>query len=635
MERASTKCYEDVIYLFENLASFNWAIKMLDSYGKPESGILLGNLKWIGEYDECIKAYAPQKEDTNMGGFHGKYCTLQVPIELRNTSMPLSIAVCLPDTCNPSLHPFKIPGNLNISNLSFIEEMDSVLNNITLTCRRTSREYTTGAIVVICLLSFFAVLAFIGSSITALEYYMRISPSKESIYGKNVSENASINEDADNLSQKESDDVLLIAKTNQNELPEWLENKDNYLVYMEFAFLSISWVILGHTYGLIVYNTRNLAEGVDMVNHWSFQIILNGFYSVDSFFVLSGFLVAYLYFQQCSKIGGKIPWLYFYIHRYIRLTPVYMIVLAYFTTLYTYVSDGPYWPDYDVDANCQVRWWWNPLYINNFLDSQEQCMAWAWYLANDMQFYVISPLFLISLWRWPKVGLSLMGLFFAISFTANFAITYEYNFVSTLDSIFIKGSSIQAIMNSWTDFMNKIYSKPYTRISAYLVGILLAYFLYKRNQSNSPKLNKVTLSVGWIVASGVTLACVFGLYNHQQTLIEACFYNSLSRTCFACGLSWVIFVCVTGQGGVVNSILSWKVWIPVSRLTYCAYLVHLMVIQYVFFTMRRLFEFSHITMILYFIGILFMSYIAALITSLLFESPVIRLERLIRNKFKS
>ncbi|GIX95601.1 hypothetical protein CEXT_586171, partial [Caerostris extrusa] len=472
MNTASTKCYEDVIYLFENLASFSWAIKMLDSYGKPESGILLGNLKWIGEYDECINAYAPQKEDTNMGGFHGKYCTLQVPIELRNISMPLSIAVCLPDTCNPSLHPFKIPGNLNISR----------------------------------------------SLITALEYYMMISPSKESSYGKNVSGNASINEDADNLSQKESDDVLLIAKTNQNELPEWLNKcKPFFTCFCVF------------TNGEKIFNTsnqegqlpclhgirflRNLAEGVDMVNHWSFQIILNGFYSVDSFFVLSGFLVAYLYFQQCSKIGGKIPWHYFYIHRYIRLTPVYMIVLAYFTTLYTY------------------------------------CMAWAWYLANDMQFYVISPLFLISLWRWPKVGFSLMGLFFAISFTANFAVTYEYNFVSTLDSIFIKGSSIQAIMNSWTDFMNKIYSKPYTRISAYLVGILLAYFLYKRNQSNSPKLNMVTLSAGWIVASGVTLACVFGLYNHQQTLIEACFYNSLSRTCFACGLSWVIFVCVTGQGG--------------------------------------------------------------------------------------
>ncbi|GIY21135.1 hypothetical protein CDAR_494761, partial [Caerostris darwini] len=79
METASHKCYKDAIYTYENLASFNWATKMLDSYGKPESGILLGNLNWIGEYDECVNAYAPQKENTSIGGFHGKYCTMQIP----------------------------------------------------------------------------------------------------------------------------------------------------------------------------------------------------------------------------------------------------------------------------------------------------------------------------------------------------------------------------------------------------------------------------------------------------------------------------------------------------------------------------------------------------------------------------
>ncbi|GIX95608.1 NRF domain-containing protein [Caerostris extrusa] len=184
METASQKCYNDAIYTYENLASFNWATKMLDSYGKPESGILLGNLNWIGEYDECVTAHAPEKENTSIGGFHGKYCTMQIPFQFRNKSMPISTAVCLPDTCNPSTHPFNISLGSNSTNSSFIEQLDSLLNNTTLTCKRTSREYTTSAVVVICLLSFFAVLAFIGSSITALEYCMRISPSTESIHGE-------------------------------------------------------------------------------------------------------------------------------------------------------------------------------------------------------------------------------------------------------------------------------------------------------------------------------------------------------------------------------------------------------------------------------------------------------------------
>ncbi|GFU10851.1 uncharacterized protein TNCV_3278701 [Trichonephila clavipes] len=86
---------------------------------------------------------------------------------------------------------------------------------------------------------------------------------------------------------------------------------------------------------------------------------------------------------------------------------------------------------------------------------------------------------------------------------------------------------------------------------------------------------------------------------------------------------------------IVNAILSWKVWIPLSRLTFCAYLVH-PIVEFVYYnSVKRLFEFSHITVIMLYIGFLIISYAAALVTSLLFESPVIRLERLIRNKFTS
>ncbi|GIX95609.1 nose resistant to fluoxetine protein 6 [Caerostris extrusa] len=195
--------------------------------------------------------------------------------------------------------------------------------------------------------------------------------------------------EAYNLSNKISDEVLFNNKANENKLPEWLEKcKPFFNCFCIFTngekiinttssegqlpclygirFLSMSWVILCHSYTLLSISTRNMVDVTNLLNHWNFEIILGGGFSVDSFFVLSGFLVAYLYFKQCSKNGGKIPWLYFYIHRYIRLTPVYMIVLAYFTALYTYSNSGPQWPDYDVDANCKAGWWWNLLYISNF-----------------------------------------------------------------------------------------------------------------------------------------------------------------------------------------------------------------------------------------------------------------------------
>ncbi|GBN61572.1 hypothetical protein AVEN_205971-1, partial [Araneus ventricosus] len=75
---------------------------VLDAYGKPENGILLGNIRWLGEYDECLNVYAPPKGNTSVGNFHGKYCTLQVPLKQGNMSLPLLVATCLPESCNPN-----------------------------------------------------------------------------------------------------------------------------------------------------------------------------------------------------------------------------------------------------------------------------------------------------------------------------------------------------------------------------------------------------------------------------------------------------------------------------------------------------------------------------------------------------
>ncbi|GBN51425.1 Nose resistant to fluoxetine protein 6 [Araneus ventricosus] len=185
------------------------------------------------------------------------------------------------------------------------------------------------------------------------------------------------------------------------------------------------------------------------------------------------------------------------------------------------------------------------------------------------------------------------------------------------------------------DFFNKIYSKPYTRLGPYLVGLVLAYCVHRRKRRNAHSLNWTTLSVGWIVASGIALACQFGLYHQVLTTVEASFYNALSRVGFASGLGWVIFVCVIGQGGIVNSILSWKALIPLSRLSYCAYLVHPIVLTTYLSSMRTLIYFNHVNVIMLYLGFLIISYAVALVTSLLFESPVIRLDKLMRNKFGS
>lgn len=44
---------------------------------------------------------------------------------------------------------------------------------------------------------------------------------------------------------------------------------------------------------------------------------------------------------------------------------------------------------------CDRFWWRNILYVNNWFPFTEMCMIWSWYLANDMQFYVIAIVLLM------------------------------------------------------------------------------------------------------------------------------------------------------------------------------------------------------------------------------------------------
>lgn len=52
-----------------------------------------------------------------------------------------------------------------------------------------------------------------------------------------------------------------------------------------------------------------------------------------------------------------------------------------------------------------------------------QCLSHSWYSAVDMQFYLVSPLLLIPLARWPRFGLGLLAFLFTCSVSVTAALT--------------------------------------------------------------------------------------------------------------------------------------------------------------------------------------------------------------------
>lgn len=98
------------------------------------------------------------------------------------------------------------------------------------------------------------------------------------------------------------------------------------------------------------------------------MLITSGTLSVDTFFLMSGFLMSFLTLKELDKRKFINP-LFSYLHRYIRLTPAYALIMLVLSTLILHLGSGPLWNLMHMQAqNCQSNWWQNLLYINNFMN---------------------------------------------------------------------------------------------------------------------------------------------------------------------------------------------------------------------------------------------------------------------------
>nr|KAG5706683.1 hypothetical protein BaRGS_005753 [Batillaria attramentaria] len=142
--------------------------------------------------------------------------------------------------------------------------------------------------------------------------------------------------------------------------------------------------------------------------------------------------------------------------------------------------------------------------------------------------------------------------------------------------------------------------------------------------------------VGWAVATGVGLACLFGLYdatkvtdNEPLEVWESALYNALARTVWGACVAWVIVACHAGYGGFVNTILSWGALVPLSRLTYVIYLIHMQVLGIVKGVQRVPLFLNDINIVMFYLSIMILCYMSGAIVSLAFEAPMMGLEKIL------
>ncbi|XP_061164514.1 nose resistant to fluoxetine protein 6-like [Saccostrea echinata] len=652
---ASLTCQSDLLKVISGLqAREPWALKMLDASAKIPTGVMNLDLNWYGSYDECYSdstvvgsmGFLPSKQSP----VKGQYCTVSLNLPLPpNVKMFLAAlqnpgairaGMCFPKSCSTD----DLLRAVNTF-LYAIPLGESRVTAYPITCPTPAEDDTleTSAIVVVVILAIFLILILEG---TLYDVIMVIkSRRKKAAYEKQSEKsNGFTSPDSSYKLRAELGDIQrpkpkekksepgilgkimlsFSAYTNGKKILGTSQPKGSLTAVNGIRFLSMSWVILGHTLAFILGNTSNtLVYYSDFMGRVSSQVIFNALVSVDTFFVLSGLLTSYLLLKQMSKTKGRINWFLFYFHRFWRLTPVYMMVIGMYVTIYPHLIFGP--NKTAPDETCKRAWWKNLLYIDNFFGVKDLCLGWSWYLNNDMQFYVLSPLMIVPLF-FDKIAGAVVTLVFLLAATITPGVL---SYVKNLPVHTIGGGPKDADRGA---FFEDYYIVPYCRMGPYICGVATGYILYKTKCKC--RMNIFLNLLGWAVAAASACAVLYGIYDtvkpDQPVALSkevAALYNALNRTVWGAAVCWVIFACATGNGGYINTLLSWKAFVPLSRLTYCAYLIHPLV-MYVYYLNRNFpFYLTDLDMVYTFLANLMVSYGVAFILSIAFESPFMGLEK--------
>eukprot|EP00105_Crassostrea_gigas_P037257 XP_019921405.1 PREDICTED: nose resistant to fluoxetine protein 6 isoform X4 [Crassostrea gigas] len=617
------------------LRSEFWAFKMLDASGKIGAGILEGHTKWMGSYDECfrIDRTLPGMPPSN-SGFSTQFCGMRTKVTLGYIPLEIDFAACVPKACSPK--------DLTILYNDLLKRLPTQ-NPVRVygTFCKEDQEIDSRAVVAIVILGIFAALMFV-STVYDLLIIQRQRHTAERTKSEILSEHtASVGEKSPLLISHEKklapkqDSVaerLLLAfsvYSNGKKILQVNQSAGTLTALNGIRFLSISWVVLGHTFAFITPVLSNSYVVLpDLIARWTFQAVANALVSVDSFFALSGLLLAYLTLKEMKKGQGKfrINWFMFYFHRFWRLTPVYMLLMMISICLSRYFGDGPLWPDQGMEVNyCKDTWWKNLLYINNLFNEQS-CFGVSWYLANDMQFFLLSPLMLIPLYFYFPGGIVI-----CIVWLLGSAITpgVVSNVLDLPPSTVGGGGTAQGR----ADYFSYYYIRPYCRMGPYIVGIIVGSFLYKTDCK--VKINKYLNLLLWLVFATLAVVVLYGLRDPISFPEDAlsrdvsALYNATHKIVWGACVCWVIFACATGNGGFINTLLSWSPFVPLARLSYCIFLSHFMIISTYFDSQKSLLYMDDLNAIYVFLATLVLSVMVAFVASLSFEAPMMGLEKVI------
>lgn len=551
-------------------------------------------------------------------------------VEVFNSFPPVVIALCGPKVCTaPDYSESPIP----LSPFSMVSNYQVIFPKEYQEARYSS--YNTGAI---CMFLFIALVTALGIGASVAEHFLSEERKSTSALKALLC-----------FSIVSNGQKLLLTRTQER-----LGKPDSLELLNGVRVMSIGWVILGHTCLNYMYYavTSNYNTAFDQAKESNYIVVAGGFYAVDTFFWLSGLLMAYLFILEVNKTPNFSAWKLsmVYIHRYLRITPVYMFCLLFFWAMQVYIGSGPMWFDIGTYiGECKEYWYTNLIYLNNFIPDWKAstCLSVSWYLADDMQLFAISPIIILLYIKFHRsVGWMIIFVLCCLNIVVAGIIAHRFNLNP---AIFARSNG--------NNYFVYYYIKPYNRVAPYVLGIACGFivYTYRKYQDTNEVYDRFALFiakmqevwhiriVSFLLGLGLINLLIFSQYSNYKYPGENFQYGSWSRNedyafiafervVFGIGLSLLFLPMLLGHFKPITAFLSLYPWSILARFTFVIYLIHYSIIQIIIKSQKNVLMVTPYYNIRDTIYFFIVSLFFAIPIVMLIEMPFGNLEKLVFSK---
>lgn len=622
----SAECSIGLLTLVRGIRNLEpWALRLIDATGKYPTGALTTSRVDLGAFDECVEtvvrnqyghetaraqycnvvAYAGNKTDLEelfaaaMSLTHPRVAKFREHVYEQRIPI-VRIGICVLDVCNQE--------ELQLMAKAMLPKVVDV--TITDCVTALTPGMTRAQVIILAFLGTLVLIIVLG---TAVDVYSSRRKEKDRTKGVLLSVLTS-------FSVVSNTRMMLQIATNKS------SDAYNMRFLHGIRFFSIVYILIGHSYGAPSDIWTRMVNVVVYADNWANIFTTVGYMSVDCFFFLSGFLLAFVVCRQ--KRNGVIVFLLAVVRRFIRtMVPVFFFLMCLF--LLPLITSGPEAKAYfrKLHDEFHKQWLYLLLQVQNYdfkVTPNAPLFGHLWYLSLDFQFFLVSLPVLLLLKSRPRIA---VAVFVVLSLAGCSVATWQVAGSERTPFIVPVTESITAFLE--TGFYYYFY--PFYHAVCYFAGCITYFFVIRYKEK---KISKAGQFAAWFFAIGCGLFCTFIKIPWYQVKEPTNEFGKLSlaffdRILWSILMSWVTIACATGRGGFLNTFLSWSPFTPLSRLAFGVYIIHLPFVLLWMHISRERMLFSHFFVVSFFFTILLWSFLLSYLLFITCEAPTGKLEKLI------